>query len=244
MTPSQIYGLVKYHCDQLYGVVTQCFKSDYISEAPRGYFENFLLKVNGKLGGLNAVVDSNALRGLPFQMEKCMMVGLDVNHPAETEALSTSVSAAVGSVDPLYSEYVASIRAQKKDKDEMIKKLNEMIFDLLNGFHKSNNSQFPDNLIIFRDGVSEGQFEKVIKTEIPLIQAAINKTGKKIKITLIVVQKHHNTRFALTEANTSGRKPTYNVPSGTVVDNTIVEPLYKMFYLNSHFSALVSKNRH
>jgi len=61
-----------------------------------------------------------------------------------------------------------------------------------------------------------------------------------MKITIIVAQQTHHTRFALAQVNASGRKPTWNVPSGTVVDNTIVEPLYKTFYLNSHFSPLVS----
>ncbi|KAH9395476.1 hypothetical protein TYRP_020796 [Tyrophagus putrescentiae] len=34
----------------------------------------------------------------------------------------------------------------------------------------------------------------------------------------------------------SRRSHSYNVPSGTVVDRSIVEPFYDAFYLNSHFS--------
>ena len=95
-------------------------------------------------------------------------------------------------------------------------------------------------MIVFRDGVSEGQFNKVVDIEIPLIKKAINTViGKAINITVIVVQKRHHTRFALAQQNTNGRKPTYNVPSGTVVDKGIVDPRFKMFYLNSHFSPLV-----
>ena len=206
---------------------------------PGGYFDNFLLKVNGKIGGLNAVVDPALPKQLPFNVAKTMFVGVDVNHPSETERLASSVAVAVGSVDPMFSCYTASIKVQKKERDEILKHLDSMILELLTEYHKVNK-YFPENLVIFRDGVSEGMFDKVLKTEIPLIQAAINKTGNPMKFTVIVTQKHHNTRFALTQCNMGGRKPTWNVASGTVVDNTIVEPLYKMFYLNSHFSPLVS----
>lgn len=219
--------------------MSQCFKSEYISSTPRGYFENFFLKVNGKLGGQNAIVEAKFLQCLPFKTDRTMFIGVDVNHPAQTEKLSLSVSAAVGSMDPLFSRYVSSIRVQKKDKDEMVKQLNEMVGELLDEYLKINKF-LPENLIMFRDGVSDGAFSKVLNTEVPLIQEAINKFGKKLRITVIVVQKNHNTRFALTQANESGRRPTYNVPKGTVVDSTIVNPTYKMFYLNSHFSALVS----
>ena len=166
-----------------------------------------------------------------------MVIGIDVNHPSETERVSSSVSAAVGSIDPMFSSYGASIRVQKKERDEIVKHIDVMLIELMEQFKKANRD-YPRNLIIFRDGISEGQFEKVLKTEMPMVQAGLNKLGLKVAITLIVVQKHHNTRFALTKANTGGRKPTFNVPSGTVVDNAIVEPLYKMFYLNSHFSPL------
>lgn len=239
--------------------MTQCFDTEKLKRTPggktlnqsftllilipihlfAGYFDNFLLKVNGKLGGLNAVVDPSVIKMLPFNAARTMIVGVDVNHPAETERLVSSVAAAVGSLDPQFSSYAASIRIQKKERDEILKCLDVMLYELFVEYKKANQA-YPENLVIFRDGVSEGQFEKIIRTEAPLVQAAMNKVGTKMKVVIIVTQKHHNTRFALTQVNAQGRKPTWNVPSGTVVDNTIVEPLYKMFYLNSHFSALVS----
>ncbi|OTF70005.1 hypothetical protein BLA29_008604 [Euroglyphus maynei] len=103
----------------------------------------------------------------------------------------------------------------------------------------------PEHLIIFRDGVSEGQFDTVRDVEIPLIRKAIEaktlKNMKPITLTLIIVQKRHNTRFVTTEPyqkDARSRQMTRNVPSGTVVDNTIVEPNFDIFYVNSHFSIL------
>lgn len=238
--PPQMYGLIKYSCDQQFGIPSQCFKAEYIGRLPNGYFDQFLLKVNGKCGGVNSLVEPTQLRDFPFNLARTMFVGIDVNHPAETEKLASSVSAAVGSLDSNFSRYAASIYAQKKDRDEILKNLEPMICELLEEYHKANGA-LPENLIIFRDGVSEGQYMKVLICELPNIRAGVLKmTREPIKITLITVTKHHNTRFALTTANTQGRRPTWNVPSGTVVDNTIVEPLWRTFYLNSHFSLLVS----
>jgi len=233
-----IYNLTKQACDQDVGIISQCFKADYVVNFPSGYFDNFLLKVNGKIGGCNSVIDPNILKGLPFNLSRTMIVGVDVNHPPPTSDVNSSVSAAVGSYDPLFTKYSASIRAQFKEGEEIVKQLDHMINELLNEYKKFNKN-YPDNVIVFRDGVSEGQFEQVRKLEIPLIEKAIKTTGRSIKLSCIVTQKRHHTRFVLEKEDTSGRRPTHNVPSGTVVDTTIVEPNWKVFYLNSHFSPLV-----
>lgn len=208
---------------------------------PPGYFETFLLKVNGKLGGQNSALDPQALRSLPFNCSETMLVGVDVSHPGESERVLSSVAAAVGSYDATFAKYSASLRVQRKECDEMVKQLDGMMSELLQQYAKHNRKAFPRNVIVFRDGVSEGQFDKVLAIEVPLIREAFKAlTGQNVKLVLVVVQKRHHTRFARTQQNTDGRKPTYNVPSGTVVDRGIVEPYLKVFYLNSHFSPLVS----
>jgi len=162
MQGSEIYSAVKHCCDQKQGIVSQCFKSDILRNMPRGYFDNFLLKVNGKLGGLNAVIDPNMLKQMPFDVERTIFIGVDVNHPAETEKITSTVAAGVGSLDPMFSRYSTSIRVQKKQCDEIIKYLKEIITDLLKAYQTANG-YLPDNMIIFRDGISEGMHEKVFK---------------------------------------------------------------------------------
>ncbi len=46
------------------------------------------------------------------------------------------------------------------------------ISELLKGYQK-HNYHYPDNIFVFRDGVSETQLEQVKEKEIPLIWAAI-----------------------------------------------------------------------
>ena len=111
-----MYGLVKYVCDQVVGIPSQCFKAEYLDRLPNGYFDQFLLKVNAKMGGRNSMVDPRQLSMIPFNMERTMFVGIDVNHPSELERVHSSVSAAVGSLDPFFSQYTANTRSQKRGR--------------------------------------------------------------------------------------------------------------------------------
>lgn len=96
--PAQIYSMTKTICDQMCGIPSQCFKAEYINNMPAGYFDTFLLKVNGKLAGRNSILDPRQFSSMPFNMARTMFVGIDVNHPAETERVASSVCAAVGSL--------------------------------------------------------------------------------------------------------------------------------------------------
>src|SRR5699024_1948239 len=134
---------------------------------------------------------------------------------------------------PYFTKYSASLRVQARERDETVKQLDLMISELLEEYQKANQDCYPENVIVFRDGVSEGQFAEAKRIELRLAEAAMKKRcGKEIKLTFIVTQKRHNTRFVADQIYISNKKPTWNVPSGTVVDTTIVDPKYKMFYLN------------
>lgn len=82
-------------------------------------------------------------------------------------------------------------------------------------------------------------FKKVIQeAEMLPIEEAIKKIDHPVKIAFVVVQKRHITRFALTNQNFMGRKPTYNVDSGTVVDTHIVSLSLVFFFTNFGFFRL------
>ena len=60
------------------------------------------------------------------------------------------------------------------------------------------------------------------------------------KITFLVVQKRHHTRFFPRQQDGDGSKNN-NVPAGTVVDTDIIHPTEMDFYLVSHKSIQVSE---
>jgi len=174
-----------------------------------------------------------------------MIVGVDVTHPGTNplanEKVISSIAACVGSYDHEFSKFIASISVQPQNK-ELILKFDVMIGELLEQFFKQNKS-YPKSIIVYRDGVSEGQFSQVIDQEIPMISEACQKLAKNYnpKITVFVVQKRHHTRFMpFNETFDDKGRVVNNIPAGTVVDNTITNPRYDEFHLCSHKGMLVS----
>ncbi len=87
---------------------------------------------------------------------------------------------------------------------------------------------------MFRDGVSEGQFEIVLNKEIAAIQRACKRLQEDYQpgITYFVAQKRHKTRLFPQQKGDSLKNG--NVPPGTVVDTDITHPTVSSFFLASH----------
>ncbi|VDM19737.1 unnamed protein product [Hydatigera taeniaeformis] len=83
-------------------------------------------------------------------------------------------------------------------------------------------------VILYRDGVSEGQFDSVLQIELSAMQRACSnlRPDYEPRITFIVVQKRHHIRLNPVE---EGR----NVSPGTVVDTEITHHREFDFYLCS-----------
>jgi eukaryotic translation initiation factor 2C len=130
-----------------------------------------------------------------------MVFGLDVNHPSFETNGKESVAAVVGSIDQTCSYYAARMVAQKREKRsalEIIHNLNEPVYQLLLENKKNNpDIKFPQRLVFFRDGVSEGQFNQVLNHEMNEIRKACMRIDPtyKPRCTFIVVQKRHHSRM-------------------------------------------------
>lgn len=70
-----------------------------------------------------------------------------------------------------------------------------MVKELLIQFYKSTRFK-PNRIILYRDGVSEGQFQTVLQHELTAMREACIKLEADYKpgITYIAVQKRHHTR--------------------------------------------------
>lgn len=119
-------------------------------------------------------------------------------------------------------------------REEMIADFENIVLEQLQ-FYKQKNNAYPDRILYFRDGVSEGQFQEVMHVEYQAMRRAVAKTNKNCKITLLVVQKRHHTRFFPGKTGIGDRKNN-NVPAGTIVDTQITYPNETQYYLVSHQS--------
>ncbi|CAB3376741.1 Hypothetical predicted protein [Cloeon dipterum] len=107
--------------------------------------------------------------------------------------------------------------------------------DLIWCFADKNSGKYPSRIIFYRDGVSDGQFDMVLSSELVVMKKAFRTIGESYspKITFLVVQKRHHTRFF---PNSGDGDKNGNVPAGFVVDNMITHPTDMDFYLVSHQS--------
>lgn len=125
-------------------------------------------------------------------------------------------------------------------RQEIIEDFKAIIQDQLK-FYKEKNGYLPTKLIYYRDGVSEGQFQQVMGSEKQAMLEACRIFGedyrKSVKLTIIVVQKRHHTRFFPGKSGIGqDDRKNNNVPAGTIVDSEITQPNENYFFLVSHQS--------
>jgi hypothetical protein len=58
---------------------------------------------------------------------------------------------------------------------EIVVELESIVFGLLSRFEEAHPGQLPPSLIFYRDGVSEGEWEKVLDRELSAINAACDR---------------------------------------------------------------------
>ncbi|GLU22587.1 hypothetical protein SLE2022_386510 [Rubroshorea leprosula] len=230
------YKYLKWISETILGLVTQCCLSNNIAKKGDQYLSNLALKINAKLGGSNVEL----IDRLPYFRgdSSVMFVGADVNHPGSRNKTSPSIAAVVATVNwPAANRYAARVRPQEHRKEKILH-FGEMCLDLVR-YYAFRNKVKPEKIVIFRDGVSEGQFDMVLNEELVDLKKAFLAVNYNPTITLIVAQKRHQTRL-FPENERDG-----NVPPGTVVDTTIVHPFEFDFYLCSHYGNLgTSKPTH
>ncbi|KAK6412864.1 hypothetical protein LTR81_013153 [Elasticomyces elasticus] len=181
------YACIKRIADQTLGVQTICAVGDKaLSTRPgRGPISNWneqtvsniALKYNIKCGQDNHHFDPNDLRPLrdvSNQQANTIIIGADVTHPGKSSATATpSIAAVVGSVDDQFVKFPGSMRLQQSRKEDIVD-LSEMVKERLLAWAALHNNNFPENLLFYRDGVSESQYDILRRREIPQIQVAVN----------------------------------------------------------------------
>ena len=238
-----LYNRIKRIGDIKAGIHTVCVVGDkFIKEKGQDkYFANVLLKVNLKLGGTNQAIDSNRLGVI--SEDKTMVVGLDVTHPSPgSTGNAPSVAGMVASIDKNLGQWPAILRIQKEARQEMVTELNEMLKSRLRLWQtKGKHAQLPENILIYRDGVSEGQYDLVLNSELPLLRKACEEvypaTAKKQgfpRMTIIVVGKRHHTRFYPTVLQKGISDDGGNCVNGTIVDRGVTEARNWDFFLQAH----------
>ncbi|KAM7519207.1 hypothetical protein LguiB_018169 [Lonicera macranthoides] len=234
------YKYLKWVSETKIGVITQCCLSEQANKCQDQYLANLGLKINAKLGGSNAELNEPLQLPRIFGQDHVMFVGAD--HPSPMNKSCPSIAAVVATTNwPAANRYAARVHPQQHCKEKIVY-FGTMVLDLVNNYARINKVK-PKRIVIFRDSVSEGQFDMVLNEELVDIRAAIYDENYRPTITLLVAQKRHQTRLFPENEGEGG--PSGNVPPGTVVDTTIVHPFKFDFYLCSHYGGIgTSKPTH
>ncbi|KAK4176437.1 ribonuclease H-like domain-containing protein [Triangularia setosa] len=237
---ANVYNTVKKLGDVEYGIQTVCVvKNKILNEKGQfGYFANVALKVNLKFGGVNHKLQT----AHPLlQSGKTMVVGYDVTHPTNLAPgageNAPSLVGLVASIDSDLGQWPAVAWQNPGRVEQLDVKLVENFKTRLQLWQKHNGGRLPENILIYRDGVSEGQFKMVLTAELPHIRTACSQLYAKQqpRITLIVSVKRHQTRFYPTDPQQThmwSKSP----KEGTIVDRGVTNVRYWDFFLQAHAS--------
>lgn len=101
--------------------------------------------------------------------------------------------------------------------------------------YRQKRNIFPKTIVLYRDGVSEGEYAQVENNEIQAIQAVLDDlerdTKHKARLIFIVVGKRHHVRFFPKDRSDADRSG--NLHPGLVIDSEVVHSTYVDFYLQS-----------
>ena len=129
---------------------------------------------------------------------------------------------------------------KKREDIYLIHDLDTFIEKALMNFFEATDGKKPHAIIYFRDGLSEGQYDKVVKFEMTMLRQGIQRVQKDYRpgITMLSVQRHHNVKFFCENSHDCVGKA-MNVPSGTVVDHDVTSPDHYDFYMYAHAGMMV-----
>lgn len=165
--------------------------------------------------------------GAPWTVEiplsGLMVVGFDVCH--EPGSKTTSYGALVASLDKAMSRYFSAVSVHSSG-EEVSNNIRAHMASALHKYKEYNAGALPQRIVIYRDGVGEGDIPYVYEYEVELLKRELNNmyAGQPFKLAFIIVTKRINTRLFLNKENP---------PPGTLVDDCITKPERYDFFLVS-----------
>ncbi|XP_059617616.1 protein argonaute-3 [Phlebotomus argentipes] len=188
----------------------------------RSIVMKILLQMNCKIGG--------TLWSVNIPMANTMICGVDAYHDPTQK--SSSVTAFVSSTNRTFTRWF-SMSIIQNIKEEVSRGLGRAIKDSLVAFREANGC-LPERIVVFRDGVGDGQLPVCENFEVPqLLEAAqtLYPAGQVPKLTYVITQKRINTRFFRCVGNQATSFD--NCRPGTVVDHSVTRRYMKDFFLVS-----------
>ena len=173
------------------------------------------IQMNAKMG--------NAPWKVPIPLKGLMVIGFDVCH--DTRDRSKSFAAFIASMDQTTSDVYYSAASAHRNGEELCNQFGQMTMNAVKCYHEIHG-KLPDRILVYRDGVGDGQLQFVIDHEVQQLRDVLKEMygGTEPKMAFVVVTKRISARFFNND---------FNVPAGTVVDDVVTLPERYDFFLVS-----------
>ncbi|XP_017405166.1 piwi-like protein 2 isoform X2 [Cebus imitator] len=219
-TRDDLYGAIKKLCCVQSPVPSQIINVRTIGQPTRlrSVAQKILLQINCKLGG--------ELWGVDIPLKQLMVIGMDVYH--DPSRGMRSVVGFVASINLTLTKWYSRVVFQMPHQ-EIVDSLKLCLVGSLKKFYEVNHC-LPEKIVVYRDGVSDGQLKTVANYEIPQLQKCFEAfENYQPKMVVFVVQKKISTNLYLATPQH------FVTPTpGTVVDHTITSCEWVDFYLLAH----------
>lgn len=148
-----------------------------------------------------------------------MTIGFDVARDSADRKTSYGALVASMVIDGRVDYFSCVSRHQ--NGEELANHFSDNIVKALHAYRDLSKGVLPKQILIYRDGVGDGQIESIQQTEIAKLRECLNKIygGPNYQLVFIIVTKRINTRLFARSAR--GHE---NPPPGTVVDDVITLP--------------------
>lgn len=208
------YDAIKKHCCIDQPIPSQVLMTKNLNpKKAMSVVTKVVMQMNAKLGG--------ELWSINIPMKQVMYVGIDTYHDSGSQR---SVGGFVASMNDLCTRYFSKTTWQPS-KQELISQLEVCMTDALKEYHEKNG-YYPARIIVFRDGVGDGQLLAVKENELRDIKRAISRLDTPPELIFTVVTKRIQQRFFLKQ----GSRLT-NPGPGTIVDTCVTRDELFDFFL-------------
>jgi len=177
------------------------------------------IQMNCKMGG--------DVWGAEIPIKGLMIIGIDTYHDSANK--NQSVGAMVASLNQECTRFYCKTEYHDK-KSEIMQSLSVLVSGALRKYHETNQAN-PAKVIVYRDGVGDGQLDVVFNYEKEQItQAFMNAEGADFrpKLAMVIVKKRIMSRFFKPDP----RDSLVNPQPGTVIDSFVTKEWYDFFLVS------------
>jgi aubergine-like protein len=223
-----LYSKLKFYTQEQKGIVTQFIKNKSLKKNALSVISNILIQMNTKIGGISCIADFNE----NIKKLNLMIVGVDSSGYEDNGKLYQNISFCA-SLDEYFTNYVNKKSTVKiEDYDNTNLPIANFMEVALAEYFKVNK-RFPGGVIIYRQGISQGQ-KNYLRTEIEQLHKIFNGESEqkcykdiKIKYYYVLVNKKPTLKFfeesTFNKRNRNNDKGIYDNPdSGLLICDKLI----------------------